>query len=124
MNRRGLKRNIYCLPYNPKLTQRAKELRNNLTPAEELLWNAFLKNHKYRFRRQKQIDNYIADFYCAKLKLVIEIDGNIHNSLDRIEYDNERTKVIESYGIRIIRFTNEDVFERFEHTCLSINKYD
>ena len=66
----------------PILFELAKELRNNLTPAEELLWNAFLKNHKYRFRRQKQIDNYIADFYCAKLKLVIEIDGNIHNSLD------------------------------------------
>jgi very-short-patch-repair endonuclease len=123
MNRRDLKRNIYCLPYNPKLTQRAKELRNNLTKAEELLWNAFLKNHKYRFRRQKQIDNYIVDFYCAKLKLALEIDGDIHNSLDRIQYDKERTEVIGTYGILLIRFSNEDVFERFEYVCKSINDY-
>jgi very-short-patch-repair endonuclease len=124
MSKRGLKRNIYCMPYNPKLTKRAKELRTNLTPAEELLWNEFLKKHKYRFRRQKQIDNYIVDFYCAKLKLVIEIDGEVHNSFDSIEYDNQRAKVIESYGISIMRFTNEDVFERFEYVCKSINDYN
>jgi len=122
LNKRGLKRNVFCLPYNPELTGRAKELRNNLTHAEELIWDKFLKKHKYRFRSQKQIDNYIVDFYCAKLKLVIEIDGEIHDSIDRIEYDNERTKIIESYGIKLIRFSNEDIYERFDYVCISINE--
>jgi very-short-patch-repair endonuclease len=66
----------FHLPYNPKLVERAKNLRKNMTPAEKKLWYSYLRNFKFRVLRQKPIDNFIVDFYCAKLKLVIEIDGD------------------------------------------------
>jgi len=122
LKKRGLVCNGYSLPYNPKLTERAKDFRNNMTIAENKLWIEFLKNHKYRFRAQKQIDNYIVDFYCSKCKLIIEIDGKIHNSYERFEYDEERSKVFESYDLRVIRFKNEDVISNFENVCNKINQ--
>ena len=64
------------LPYNPKLVQRAKELRKNMTKAERKLWYDYLRNFKYRVHRQRPIDQFIVDFYCFELKLVIEIDGD------------------------------------------------
>lgn len=111
------------LPYNPKLTDRAKEFRNNMTMAESKLWSEFLHKQKYRFRPQKQIDNYIADFYCAKLKLVIEVDGEIHNEVDQSLYDLERTKVFESYGLRVIRFKNDEIINQFDEVCKEIKKF-
>lgn len=122
LKKRGLVGNGYILPYNPKLTERAKDFRNNMTITEKTLWTDFLKNHKYRFRAQKQIDNYIVDFYCSRHKLIIEIDGEIHNSFERLEYDEERTKVFESYGLRVVRFKNEDVIYNFEDVCKKINE--
>ena len=76
--------------YNPKLKARARELRNNSTLAEVLLWNQLKarKMKSYQFMRQKPIGNYIVDFLCSKLKLVIEIDGESH--VDKVEYDNKR----------------------------------
>ena len=64
------------LPYNPKLVERAKELRKNMTKAERKLWYDYLRNFKYRVHRQRTIDQFIVDFYCFELKLVIEIDGD------------------------------------------------
>lgn len=124
MKKRGLVTNGYSLPYNPDLTERAKELRNNMTLTEKKLWTEFLRKHKYRFKAQKQIDNYIADFYCAKLKIVIEIDGNIHDEAERFEYDRERTKVFEAYGLRVIRFRNEEIINSFDVVCRKINQLD
>lgn len=123
LTNRGLITSGYSLPYNPKLTDRAKDFRKNMTLAEEKLWTQFLKNYKYRFRAQKQIDNYIADFYCAKLKLIIEIDGKIHNEIDKVEYDLERTKVFESYGLKVIRFKNDDIINNFTNVCRIIKNY-
>jgi len=120
--KRGLIRTGNYLPYNPNLTERAKDLRNNMTTEEEKLWINFLKNHEYRFRAQKQIENYIVDFYCAKAKLVIEIDGNIHYDENNIVYDKERTKLFESYGIKVIRFKNEEISNDFNKVCIKINK--
>lgn len=122
LKERGLVKNKYCLAYNPKLTERAKELRNHMTLAEEKLWTNFLQKHEYRFRSQKQIENYIVDFYCAKLKLVIEIDGDIHDENGRTLYDKERTKIFESLGLRVIRFRNEEVDKDFEDVCRRINE--
>ncbi|MGE5328238.1 MAG: endonuclease domain-containing protein, partial [Deltaproteobacteria bacterium] len=122
LKKRGLVGNGYILPYNPKLTERAKDFRNNMTMAEKKLWIEFLKNHKYRFRAQKQIDNYIVDFYCSSHKLIIEIDGETHNSFERLEYDEERTKVFESYGLRVVRVKNQDVIYNFEDVCKKINE--
>ena len=87
----------------------AKELRKSMTNTEKLLWNE-LRNRKVtncKFRRQHPIDIFIADFYCHEKKLVIEIDGEIHNS--QKEYDINRTTEMQDYGITVIRFNNEEV---------------
>lgn len=103
------------VPYNPDLKQRARELRNNQTSAEKKLWEEVLcldSFRGYRFLRQKPIDNYIVDFYCAKLKLVIEIDGDSHASTR--DFDEERTKTFERYELRVIRFANDTVLNDIE----------
>ena len=109
MNRRKI------IPYNPKLKEYAKKLRNNSTYTEIMLWN-YLKQKQirgYDFDRQKPIDNFIVDFYCAKLKLVIEIDGDSHFSEEGKSYDKERTGILKSYGLRVIRFSNSDILNNF-----------
>lgn len=94
----------------------AKQLRANQTKAESKLWK-FLRNRKLanaKFRRQHPIGPFIADFYCHKFKLVIEVDGNIHNNPDAKEYDLGRQFEIEELGIKVIRFSNEEVLTRPE----------
>ena len=108
------------LKYNPKLKERAKYLRNNSTLSEVLLWLQ-IKNKKlgFDFHRQKPIDNYIVDFFCPKLMLVIEIDGESHNN--KVEYDKIRQKKLESLGVRFIRFRDEDVKNNLQG-CLDFLK--
>jgi len=89
--------------------QRARELRKEATLAEKILWN-HLRNRQlggYKFRRQSPMGRVIADFYCAETKLIIEIDGDIHDF--QIEADKQRTQEIENHGYRVIRFRNEEV---------------
>ena len=103
------RRKIY--PYNPKLTQVARNLRNNSTLSEVLLWKQ-LKGKKmlgYDFHRQKPILNYVMDFFCHELELAIEIDGNCHDSEYKIQMDLERQKEIEKFGITFLRFDDGDV---------------
>ena len=92
--------------------EKNRALRQRTTEAEKVLWE-YLRAHRFgglHFRRQHAIaQKYIADFYCAKLKLVIELDGEIHQKPDTREYDAHRTKDLESLGIQVIRFTNEDI---------------
>ncbi|MDD5071879.1 MAG: DUF559 domain-containing protein [Patescibacteria group bacterium] len=102
------------LPYNKNLKGKARELRNNMTAAEKKLWYEYLRNHKYIFKRQKLIDNYIVDFYCSKLKLVIEIDGETHLSERYKKHDKERTEALEKYGLKVLRFWNDDVLSGIE----------
>jgi very-short-patch-repair endonuclease len=111
------------LPYNPKLIEKAKELRKNMTPAEKKLWNNYLKTLKTKFFRQRPIDNFIVDFYCAKLKLVIEIDGETHFTDEEKNYDSQRTLILEGYGLQVIRFTNQQVFKNFEGVCEYIDNF-
>ena len=111
-----------CLPYNPKLTERARELRKNMTKAEKELWYHYLRYNRLTFHRQKIIENYIVDFYCSKALLVIEIDGDSHFTNEAIEYDFNRTAILEAYGIKVIRFTNYEVINDFERVCLNINE--
>ena len=108
------------LPYNKKLVDRAKELRKNMTPAEKKLWHEFLKYCDDRFWRQRPIDHFIVDFYCPARYLVIEIDGASHDSDEAQAYDEERTKVLEGYGLTVLRFTNQEVLENFEGVCEAI----
>ena len=96
------------------IRQRARELRRQMTPAEELLWNR-LRNRQLdglKFRRQHPIGPFIADFYCAAHRLVVEVDGEIHGR--RGEHDRARTEQFERFGYRVIRFRNEQVFGDIE----------
>lgn len=94
------------IPYNPKLVPIARKLRNNSTLSEVLLWMKLRNNQfmGYDFDRQKPIANYIVDFYCRELMLVIEIDGASHDQ--KPEEDLARQQEIESFGITVIRFTD------------------
>jgi len=107
------------LPYNNKLNDRARELRKNMTESEKKIWQ-FLRKLPYSVLRQRVIDNFIVDFYCAHLKLVIEIDGESHFTEEGIGYDKERTEILEGYGIKVIRFSNNEVINNFEIVCEKI----
>ena len=96
--------------YNSKLTDLAKKLRKNQTYAEKIFWQIVRNdNLSYDFHRQKPIGNYIYDFYCHKLKLVIEIDGITHLDNDVKNNDLNKDKYAESLGLRIVRFTDDEV---------------
>ncbi|MEZ7497286.1 endonuclease domain-containing protein [Flavobacterium sp. Arc3] len=89
----------------------AKKLRENPTQAEELMWLS-LRNKQLegcKFRRQHPLLNYVADFYCHQLKLVVEIDGEYHQTVEQKKLDKERTVTIEFQGLDVIRFTNDEV---------------
>jgi very-short-patch-repair endonuclease len=109
----------------PEIFEKAKELRKNMTNAEKILWKRLnIKQIEgFKFRRQHPINNFIADFYCHKAKLVIEVDGEIHNSLDNREHDEGRTYEIEKYGIKIIRFKNQEIFSTIEKVIDEIKIY-
>ena len=85
-----------------------------MTPAEKKLWYQFLRNFRFPVLRQKPLDHFIADFYCAKLKLVIEVDGDSHYTDNGLLYDKERTEILEKYGLKVLRFTNNDVMKNFQ----------
>ena len=94
----------------PFLFKLAKEQRNNPTRAEQFLWE-YLKNNKLgvKFRRQHPVFKYIADFYCHELRLIIEVDGDYHRDSVQTEYDEFRSEDINDFGIKVIRFNNEQV---------------
>jgi len=110
----------YHLPYNPELVARARELRKHMTPAETKLWHGFLRHFRHRVLRQRPIDHFIVDFYCPALKLVIEIDGEQHYTEEGKGYDAERDAILQGYGLRVIRFRNEEVLNDFERVCKEI----
>ena len=103
----------------------ANEMRNNPTNAERMLWNHLRKfrSEGFVFRRQHPIDKFIADFYCHRLKLVVEVDGDIHLRDQAQEYDDGRTGELEKFGIRVIRFTNEQVIKNQELVIEQIKIY-
>ena len=100
--------------------QYARHLRKNMTPQERHLWYDFLRYCKPRFRRQERIGNYIADFFCHQARLVIEIDGSGHYEPEAVMKDAERTAYFETFGIKVIRFSNADVNVRFQNVCEAI----
>ncbi len=94
--------------------QRARELRQEMTPAEAILWD-HVRNRKlagFKFRRQHPVDRFIVDFYCAACQLVVEIDGDIHDLQQ--ERDAVRTEALEQHGYRVVRFHNEQVLNDLE----------
>lgn len=100
----------------------AQELRRNMTKQEKQLWYKFLRGYKPQFRRQKQFGKYIVDFYCSKAKLVIELDGGQHFTDGGENYDKERSAYLENIGLRILRFMNTDVDQRFNAVCETIDE--
>ena len=123
LKQRGLITTGFHLPYNPNLIERAKEMRKNPTSAEKKLWESFLRDFPYRVLRQRVIDHFIVDYYCPKLKLVIEVDGEIHGNKEIKQYDEQRTLFLEVYEIHVIRFTNKEVINEFDKVCDRINNF-
>ena len=102
---------------NPKPTPYAKRLRKTMTKEERHLWYDFLRDYPVRFFRQKVIENYIVDFYCAQARLVVEVDGWQHYETAGLEKDAERTACLERHGLRVLRIPNNEGNNNFNHVC-------
>ena len=107
--------------YNRENIPLAKRLRKNMTPWERKLWYQFLRSYPVRFQRQKAIGNYIADFYCAKTRLVLELDGGGHYEALQQTLDEQRTKELEAVGLKVLRFCNLDIERNFDGVCQTID---
>ena len=103
--------------HNRQLIPLAKHLRREMTKEERHLWYDFLRSYPIRFSRQKVLGKYIADFYSAEARLVIELDGSQHYENDNTEKDAERTVFLEGYGLRVIRIPNNEVSRNFRGVC-------
>ena len=111
------------LVYNPALKEKARQLRNDSTKTEILLWT-FLRGRQlrgYDFNRQKPIDEYIVDFFCNELMLAIEIDGVSH--IGKELYDAKRQRKLEDLGVRFLRFKDDDVFYICDYVIKEIEKW-
>ncbi|MFZ2362425.1 MAG: DUF559 domain-containing protein [Anaerolineae bacterium] len=106
----------------PPILERARELRQPQTPAEQRLWAAIRDRRLegYKFRRQHPIDRFIVDFFCHECSLVIEVDGDSH--VLQAEYDQARTEWLNDHGYTVIRFTNQDVHQRFPAVVQAIHE--
>jgi very-short-patch-repair endonuclease len=103
----------------------AKELRKSMTPAEEFLWGK-LRNRQFlglKFRRQHPVEIFVVDFICIEKYLVIEVDGEIHQTPEQKEWDVNRAAEIEKYGLTILRFTNKEVMNHTEKVLQKIREY-
>lgn len=108
----------------PENFRKAELLRQNATKAENVLWEK-LRNKLFnnlKFRRQHPIQNYIADFYCHELQLIIEIDGKYHEEEEQKKRDAQRTELLEYQGVRLIRFSNEQVLNQIDEVLAEIEK--
>ena len=103
--------------HNKQLVPFAKQLRKEMTKEERKLWYDFLRNYPVRFSRQKVLGKYIADFYSAEAKLVIELDGSQHYDDINIEKDTARTVFLKGYGLTVIRIPNNEVSNNFRGVC-------
>ncbi|WP_428236337.1 endonuclease domain-containing protein [Gracilimonas sp.] len=111
--------------YNKDLRPNARSLRKNMTKAEVCLWKYGLRKKQrmgYTFNRQRPVLNYIADFMCKKLKLIIEVDGSSHDSPEAFEYDQRRQRHLEEAGFKVIRFRNKDVLTNMDAVLMAIDK--
>lgn len=103
--------------HNKNLLCFARELRNNPTKEEKKLWYDFLSSYPIRFTRQKVLGQYIADFYCARAKLVIELDGSQHFTDEGLRYDQTRSEFLEEYGLEIVRIPNNEINDNSDGVC-------
>lgn len=108
--------------YNRTNIPLAKNLRKNMTPWERKLWYEFLRQYPVRFQRQKAIGDYIVDFYCAKARLVVELDGGGHYSPEEIEKDTLRTNVLNQMNLTVLRVCNLEIDHNFSGVCAHIDQ--
>ena len=113
--------------HNKDILPSAKMLRKNMTKEEKHLWYDFLRTYPVRFSRQKVLGKYIADFYCADAKLVVELDGSGHYTEEGKQYDEERTAFLEEYGLTVIRipnteYGNTEIHKNFRGVCEYIDQ--
>jgi very-short-patch-repair endonuclease len=118
---------IFDFYFNAKkeTVELAKELRKNMTPAEEFLWDK-LRNRNFqglKFRRQHPVEIFVVDFICIEKYLVVEIDGEIHQTPEQREWDENRSAEIEKYGLTILRFTNEEAMNQTDKVLEKIKEY-
>jgi len=109
-------KNYKYIPYNTSLVLLARELRKNATETEKIFWDKVLKNKKLKglkFTRQKPLGNFIADFYCAKLGVIIEIDGEIHNFSKTRDAERDNL-LVQEFGLKIVRYKKEEVLYNIE----------
>ncbi|MBN1177101.1 MAG: DUF559 domain-containing protein [Dehalococcoidales bacterium] len=112
------------LPYNKKLKEPARKLRENMTDAEKCLWSRLRSKHLgYMFSRQKPIGDYIVDFYCHKARLVVEVDGGQHFTVDTASNDRVRDEYMRSLGLTVLRFSNSDVMKNTDGVTETIYKF-
>ena len=103
--------------HNKQLVPLAKQLRKEMTKEERHLWYDYLRSYPIHFSRQKVLGKFIADFYCAEAKLVIELDGSQHYEDRNAEKDAERTTFLQGYGLEVIRIPNNEVSRNFRGVC-------
>jgi len=116
-------RGVGFLQYKTTLTTLARDNRKNPTAAEQKIWQELLRNKQFsnhKFIRQKPIDGYIVDFYCSDLQLVIEIDGDSH--AETVEYDAERSRILEAYGLTVVCYTNNEIMHNLEGVYEDLNR--
>ena len=105
----------------PLLVEAARILRKDMTPPERHLWFDFLRHYPVKIYRQKIINDFIADFYCAKAMLIIELDGGQHYTEDGLAHDAERTNILNALGFLVIRFPNAEIDNNFSSVCNQID---
>ena len=105
----------------PLLVEAARVLRKDMTPQEKHLWFDFLRHYPVKIYKQKVINDFIADFYCAKAMLIIELDGNQHYTEDGLAHDAERTNILNALGFLVIRFPNAEIDNNFSSVCNQID---
>ncbi|MCD7823700.1 MAG: endonuclease domain-containing protein [Oscillospiraceae bacterium] len=106
---------------NNDMLPRARELRRNMTPQERKLWYTFLRTYPVKIYRQRIIESFIVDFYCASARLVIEIDGLQHYTEDGVARDHDRSVIIRNNHLKVLRFTNVQIDYQFESVCKTID---
>ena len=110
------------VPYRLQSKVPSRNLRRDLTPAERKLWFEFVRHLPHKLTWQKPLGSYIADFYCSRSRLVIEIDADTHFTGSGAERDAMRTAALAAHGLRVVRFTNAEVMQEFEGVCARIEE--
>jgi very-short-patch-repair endonuclease len=110
------------LCYTKDSKRLSQKLRKEMTSYEKHLWYDFLRSYPVQFRRQKPFATYVVDFYCAKAKLVVELDGEHHWDEEEQFHDEQRDKYLNSIGLRVLRFSNHQLMDNFSEVCGMIDR--